>query len=47
MTRGSTPQSWTLRTGSSAAKAAMAIVLALPSTSARAVIISLTVSPAP
>ena len=45
MTAGSTPQSCTLRTGSSAAKAAMVIVLALPSTRARAVIISLTVEP--
>ena len=47
MTCGSTPDSWMLRTGSSSPNAAMVRVLALPSTRARAEIISLTVSPAP
>ena len=42
ITAGSTPHSWTLRTGSSSAKAAIPRVLAFPSTRARAVIISLT-----
>ena len=47
MTAGSTLDSCTLRTVSSAPKEAMARVLAFPSTSARAVTISLTYSPAP
>ena len=42
MTAGSTPHSCTLRTGSSSPNEAIPIVLALPSTRARAVIISLT-----
>ena len=47
MTSGSTLDSCTLRTVSSAPKDAMPRVLAFPSTRARAVTISLTYSPAP
>src|SRR5690349_11299191 len=47
MTSGSTPLSCTLCTGASSSRASMPRVLALPSTRARAEIISLTYRPGP